>query len=92
LSWPVAGERRFQRRHPEASVAVGDRITPPLTVWTDTDERVLRWVASLPFSYAETGQFTLRDDEPLLPSPELEGLDWKQLGRFGSPEPYSCRP
>src|SRR2546422_5079849 len=48
-------------------------------LWDEVDDRVLRWVASRPFSYAESGQVILRDDEPLPDSPELDGLDWKQI-------------
>jgi hypothetical protein len=51
-----------------------------VTVWSETDERVLRWVASRPFSYeAAADLVTLRDGEPLPESPHLEGLGWKQI-------------
>lgn len=51
-----------------------------MTEWEQVDEPVLRWVAALPFSYAESARLIeLHDGESTPDAPELQGLDWKQI-------------
>lgn len=59
---------------------MADPILCGMALWDEVDERVLRWVASRPFSYADSWQLLELHDEADLPdAPELEGLGWREL-------------
>jgi hypothetical protein len=63
---------RFCRRTGDAAAVVRGPILEGMTLWDDVDERVLRWVASRPFSYADLAQQT-RPAAPDLPNAQRHG-------------------